>query len=351
MEKVLSKELNILLQSSLDEIDPQLRVTLSMSVIIRAVDKEFSLSANYPKGNGILFLEWIREYHPSVLLLHVERAAESRQDLCTEGLMPIYMNYPFCVEFLDNQLRKYCQSNENTSILQQNLFAALTSLEMIALSRLLSILHISVCMPFRWLAGKTHELKDYDWGLMLMSPIIDILYNKMKTICQKPDLIEDDSFMMNIFEEYLEELQPNKEYWSLMFEKKRMSVVVRSSKDGSKVVHMERLRAELFSPTRPTNVKTKEFVVGLANTAAKAICDKLVDESKATYKYTSMSKSDHSYKHCSEERKRALLGQRATNDEAKSALGSATANIQRYGSINISSAGAMSDANQNKFLQ
>ncbi len=222
MEKALTKELNILLRSSLDEIDPQLqlRVTSSMSAIIHAVDKEFSLSANYPKGQGKLFLKWIREYHPGVLLLHLERAAGSRQDLCTEGLMPICMNYPFYVEFLNNQLRKYCRSNENTSILQQNLFVALTSLEMIALSRLLSILHISVCMLFHWLAGKTHELKDYDWGPMLMSRVIDTLYDKMKTICERPDLIEDNSFMMNIFEEYLEELQPFKEYWSLMFEKK-----------------------------------------------------------------------------------------------------------------------------------
>ncbi len=162
MEKVLTKELNILLQSSLDEIDPQLGVTLSMSVILCAVNKDFSLSANYPKGHRKPFLEWIREHHPGVLLLHVECAAGSRQD--TEGLMQIYKNYLFYVEFLDNQLLKYCWSNENTSILQQNLFVALTSLEMTALSRLLSILHISLCMLFRWLAEKTHELKDYDWG-------------------------------------------------------------------------------------------------------------------------------------------------------------------------------------------
>jgi hypothetical protein len=36
-------------------------------------------------------------------------------------------------------------------------------------------------------------------------------------------------------------------------------------------------------------VKTKEFVVRSAETAAKAICEELLDESKATYKYTSMS--------------------------------------------------------------
>ena len=46
--------------------------------------------------------------------------------------MAIYMNYPYYVQFLDNQLRKYRQ--DKPSILQQNLFVALTSQEMISLS-------------------------------------------------------------------------------------------------------------------------------------------------------------------------------------------------------------------------
>jgi hypothetical protein len=62
-EKSVTKDLNIHLHTSLNEIDPKLRATTSMSAIIRAVDKEFSLSANYPKGRGKLFLEWIREYY------------------------------------------------------------------------------------------------------------------------------------------------------------------------------------------------------------------------------------------------------------------------------------------------
>jgi hypothetical protein len=70
--------------------------------------------------------------------------------------MAIYMNYLYYVEFLDNMLRKQVSVNDKPSILQQNLFVALTSREMIALSRLLSILHIAICLPFRWLAGKTH---------------------------------------------------------------------------------------------------------------------------------------------------------------------------------------------------
>ena len=77
------------------------------------------------------------------------------------------MNYPYYLEFLDWMLKKTGKNNK-ASILQRNLFIALGSVEMIAVSRLLSIIHISVCMPFRWLAGKTHELRAYSWGPMSM---------------------------------------------------------------------------------------------------------------------------------------------------------------------------------------
>ena len=122
-------------------------------------------------------------------------------------------------------------------------------------------------------------------------------------------------------------------------------------KDGCKVVHMARLQKELFSPTRQTNVKTKQLFHGLTKTLAKTICKEMLDESKATYKYTSKSNSNYSYKNCTLEMKTLMLGKKATNDEAESALGGTTANIQQFGQISISSAGAMSDTNQNKFLQ
>jgi hypothetical protein len=113
VENNLTKDLNLHLSASLDEIYPKLKVTASMSALTCAVDKEFSLSANYPKSHGKLFLEWIREYNPGVLLLRVESIAGSRQDLCTEGSMAIYMNYKYYVEFLDMMLRKTRRSNSN----------------------------------------------------------------------------------------------------------------------------------------------------------------------------------------------------------------------------------------------
>ena len=64
VEKALLTYLNALMDTSLDEINPQLWITASISAVIHAVDKEFSLSSNYPKGHGELLCEWIREHYP-----------------------------------------------------------------------------------------------------------------------------------------------------------------------------------------------------------------------------------------------------------------------------------------------
>jgi hypothetical protein len=219
MEKKLTVSLNILLRSSLDTINPKLCVTASILAIIRAVNKEFSLSTNYSKGRGELFLEWMRANHPGELLLHGERAAGSRQDLCTEGCMVIYMNYPYYIKFLDTSLRKPNATNK-VSILQQNLFVSLKTSEFVALSRLLSFLHVAVCIPCRWLAGKTHELARYDWGPMLMGRVIDTLNDAMGEIDKTPALILDEKYMMAIFDEYLHKLPPFKKYWDELLSKK-----------------------------------------------------------------------------------------------------------------------------------
>ncbi len=86
------------------------------------------------------------EFHPGALLFHVKQASGSRHDLCTKGSMVIYMmNYLYYAELLDDMLKRLPQGNttiKEASVPQQRLFVALTSQEMIALSLLLSILHI-----------------------------------------------------------------------------------------------------------------------------------------------------------------------------------------------------------------
>jgi hypothetical protein len=153
MTKALSRDLNIALKDDLDGIDSHLWINTNIDYILRAVDKAFSLCVTYPKGHGELFREWVERNHPGSLLLHVERATGSRQDLAVEGACAVYWNRTCWVEFLDERLR-----TPGDNILQENIFIILSSSEMVALSRGCSIVHISICLPTRWLAGNAHLL-------------------------------------------------------------------------------------------------------------------------------------------------------------------------------------------------
>ena len=106
-------------------------------------------------------LKFLTTKYPDAMLFHVERSGGGRQDLALMASLPIYWNREWCVQFLDEQLR--APGNEN--ILQKNLFTILTSTQMVAVTRLLAILHISIGMPLRYLTGKTHEWKEYNWGV------------------------------------------------------------------------------------------------------------------------------------------------------------------------------------------
>jgi hypothetical protein len=122
-------------------------------------------------------------------------------------------------------------------------------------------------------------------------------------------------------------------------------------KSGTKVVHYARLLNQLFSPTCLADIKTGQHIIELARSAADAIRTELQDKKKATYKYLLISGSEYSWNHSGDEKKKALLENTATNDKGERTLGGTTANIQQFGKIALSSAGAVSDMKQNAFLK
>ena len=75
------------------------------SALARAYGKNFSLSANYPKGFGELFIEWMMDKNPGYVLYHVEQVRGSRQYMIFEALLDIYMNQEVNIESLDESLR------------------------------------------------------------------------------------------------------------------------------------------------------------------------------------------------------------------------------------------------------
>ncbi len=86
----MSSYLNEFLANDLEAIDFWYRVSTMFEAVLCAIDKEFSLPANYPKGHGDMFLHWLKRNHPGALLVPVERTAGSRQDLAAEGAAAVY---------------------------------------------------------------------------------------------------------------------------------------------------------------------------------------------------------------------------------------------------------------------
>ena len=160
MNKKLSRYLSIILREDIEMIDNKLRITTNFELILRAVDKCFSLCCNYPKGHGEAFKAWFDHYHPGTYLMGIQRASGSRQDLTVEGSGAVYFNRQYFLEFLTYTL----STGEHNNILTNNLYVVLRSSEMIGLTRVYSIFHLAFCLPMRFLAGKTHQLAQYNWS-------------------------------------------------------------------------------------------------------------------------------------------------------------------------------------------
>ena len=107
MLDVISNYVCTLIKDNLEEIAPELRVSPRFENMCRAFGKEFSLCANYPKGWGSNFCQWMKDNYIGELLFHVERSCKGRMDVVLMAPMAIYWNRNYCVDFLDNII-SYC---------------------------------------------------------------------------------------------------------------------------------------------------------------------------------------------------------------------------------------------------
>ena len=92
LNKQLSKYLTKILQADLKAVEFRYQVSTMFNAVLRSVDKEFSLSANDPKGHGDMFKIWMEKHHLGALLLPVEQSTGSRHDLIVEGGATVYWN-------------------------------------------------------------------------------------------------------------------------------------------------------------------------------------------------------------------------------------------------------------------
>jgi hypothetical protein len=103
--------------------------------------------------------------------------------------------------------------------------------------------------------------------------------------------------------------------------------------DGSKVLPIDQLNAELFYPQRPENVETTETVQLMACEVAECIIKELRDPNKATSDYLSSVEGKFSWGQTTDDEHIACIGKMATNDAAESPFASLTLQLQSFGRV------------------
>ena len=131
--------------------------------------KELHHEGDYAKGKGKEFEAWRREQHPAAYYLPLERAPGSRQDLSFDGAVPIFANRVIVSGFL----HKLVFIPNHSNILEDFLWHALGSIEMVALLRVHTLFDLLISRPLRWLSGKSSELRD--WSIYSMAGVLDLV--------------------------------------------------------------------------------------------------------------------------------------------------------------------------------
>ena len=66
-------------------------MTCRLSELLIQVDKEYNFTANYPKGNGDFFHDWLRRFFPGHRFLPTIRVCGSSQQVSAlEGALSVY---------------------------------------------------------------------------------------------------------------------------------------------------------------------------------------------------------------------------------------------------------------------
>jgi len=131
----------------------------------------------------------------------------------------------------------------------------LRSVEMIAYLYVLSIMHICLCIPLRWLVGNCGDLSKHNFGVADMPITLDLMDKTFSEIVHDGDKILNEDFMCNIFKPLQDKIPPFKDYMTFMFEERTSRALVSTSNE-EKVKPWKMLKTALFAATRIDIVQT-----------------------------------------------------------------------------------------------
>ena len=209
---------------------------------------------------------------------------------------------------------------------------------MVALLWVLSILHIAICLPTRWLAGNAKDLGQYGFCYYDMGSVLDLMEDRFEEISSDGSLMMNEDYMMDMFSSIAIKVDPFAEYLEFMFTEKQSKPVTGCKSNDGKILPYDELRAELFYPSRIDIRQTDGLVSRLGEEAATTFLIEFCDTSKATSAYLSSIGGKFSKSKLSDQDRMAGMNKDASNSISESNHASSTHSLKTSGTIWIDSA-------------
>jgi hypothetical protein len=170
-----------------------------------------------------------------------------------------------------------------------------------------------------------------------MGRAINLLHSEFLKIRDKPELLLDYEFVVNIFQPLYPQLPEFCDHMDY-FKEQKEGKVIGSSKLPDHVLVIDKAMGELFWPTKQRNLETPksyhELVVGVAHT----LLMELEDVSKATFEYLLTANEQYRQAIIDKGKEMTTLGMHANNDPSEGNFAVFTGILCSRGGINLSSA-------------
>jgi len=139
--KAASSFLSGFLEDNLENILSFLRV----SHIIRAFQEKFSLTSNYHNGHGEKFRNRIIDKYPKKSLMHANQITLASGKILSQWVLILFTGITL---IMSSSSTKLVVGKAMTISFRKELFACMSSVEMIAVSRSSSMLRVAIPLSF-----------------------------------------------------------------------------------------------------------------------------------------------------------------------------------------------------------
>lgn len=257
-----------------------------------------------------------------------ERARGGRQDLAFDGAVPLFANRVLACTFLREQVF----TPGHLNILEDFLWSTLSCVEIVALTRVLTLWDLLLSVPLRWLCGSSSRLSN--WSIYDFGPVLDSVVTLLENVSADGTVLFDHD--LSPFATVAEK-QPLFQAWFDGLKEDEL----RAPDGRTTFKWYAKILKEACTPENISNQESTDMAVQLATVMATEGLKKMRDPRVSIHDWLSSTNGKYSCVVVTEEARLATVGAHATNDRVESNFGGYDAVVRQFRTISADAASGM----------